>query len=287
MAIESARNLAVLIDGDNVSPKSVNGLLADIARLGTASVKRIYGDWTRPDLGPWKPCLLEHSIQPIQQFAYTTGKNATDGIMIIDAMDLLYTNRFSGFCLVSSDSDFTRLAARLREQGVAVFGFGERKTPRPFVTACDRFVYFDTLDPLFAPKPAAPAASPKPAAPAQAAALAMAVAPPKPAAAPAKPAAAPQPAKAGLDRSVRELLAAAVAASVDEGGRANLGRVGYYLSKQTPAFAARDYGFKRLSDLVAASGVVAVERLSGKAGPVTVRLVGAAAKSACASAKSA
>ncbi len=137
--------LALLIDGDNASPKIISGLLAEIADYGIASVKRIYGDWTKPNLNGWKECLLEHSIQPVQQFAYTTGKNATDGAMIIDAMDLLYTGRFSGFCIVSSDSDFARLAARIREQGVTVYGFGERKTPRPFITACDKFVYVDVL----------------------------------------------------------------------------------------------------------------------------------------------
>lgn len=125
---ETTGTLALLIDGDNVSPKIVTGLLAEIANYGIASVKRIYGDWTKPNLNGWKECLLEHSIQPVQQFAYTTGKNATDGAMIIDAMDLLYTGRFSGFCIVSSDSDFARLAARIREQGVTVYGFGERKT---------------------------------------------------------------------------------------------------------------------------------------------------------------
>ena len=144
--LDKGATLALLIDGDNASPKIVAGLLAEVAKYGVAGVRRIYGDWTKPNLGGWKDCLLEHSIQPIQQFAYTTGKNATDGAMIIDAMDLLYTARFDGFCIVSSDSDFARLAARVREQGVAVYGFGERKTPRPFVTACDKFVYFDVLN---------------------------------------------------------------------------------------------------------------------------------------------
>jgi uncharacterized LabA/DUF88 family protein len=146
MAKEHDQSLAVLIDGDNATPKVVGGLLAEIANYGTASVKRVYGDWTKPDLKGWKDCLLEHSIQPIQQFSYTTGKNATDGAMIIDAMDLLYTGRFYGFCIVSSDSDFARLASRVREQDVRVYGFGERKTPRPFITACDKFVYFDVLN---------------------------------------------------------------------------------------------------------------------------------------------
>jgi uncharacterized LabA/DUF88 family protein len=121
-------NIALLIDGDNVSAKIIAGLMAEIANYGTASVRRIYGDWTSPTMKSWKGCLLDYSLTPMQQFAYTTGKNSTDGAMIIDAMDLLYTGRFSAFCIVSSDSDFTRLAARIREQGVTVYGFGERKT---------------------------------------------------------------------------------------------------------------------------------------------------------------
>ena len=161
MATDNSGTLALLIDGDNASPKIVVGLMAEIANYGVASVKRIYGDWTGPNLKGWKECLLEHSIQPVQQFAYTTGKNATDGAMIIDAMDLLYTGRFSGFCIVSSDSDFARLAARIREQGVTVYGFGERKTPRPFITACDKFVYFDVLNAAGEPKEAEAAAAPK------------------------------------------------------------------------------------------------------------------------------
>ena len=164
MANDNSPALALLIDGDNASSKIVAGLLAEIANYGTASVKRIYGDWTKPNLNGWKECLLEHSIQPVQQFAYTTGKNATDGAMIIDAMDLLYTGRFSGFCIVSSDSDFARLAARIREQGVIVYGFGERKTPRPFITACDKFVYFDVLNTAGEQKEAEAVTAPKAAA---------------------------------------------------------------------------------------------------------------------------
>jgi uncharacterized LabA/DUF88 family protein len=142
MATINPINLALLIDGDNVSPKIIAGLMAEIANYGTASVRRIYGDWTNPSLKSWKTCLLDHSILPIQQFAYTQGKNSTDGAMIIDAMDLLYTGRFSSFCIVSSDSDFTRLAARIREQGVTVYGFGERKTNSAFIAACDKFCLF-------------------------------------------------------------------------------------------------------------------------------------------------
>lgn len=237
MAIDSAGTLALLIDGDNATPKIITGLLAEIANYGTASVKRIYGDWTKPNLNGWKECLLEHSIQPVQQFAYTTGKNATDGAMIIDAMDLLYTGRFSGFCIVSSDSDFARLAARIREQGVIVYGFGERKTPRPFITACDKFVYFDVLNTAGEQKEAEAVAAPK------------------------ATAAKPAPAKAALDRAALDMLAKAVTASADEDGRANLARVGAHLAKQSPDFDARNYGFPRLSDLVEASGTVEVERI--------------------------
>ena len=250
MAIDSAGTLALLIDGDNATPKIITGLLAEIANYGTASVKRIYGDWTKPNLNGWKECLLEHSIQPVQQFAYTTGKNATDGAMIIDAMDLLYTGRFSGFCIVSSDSDFARLASRIREQGVIVYGFGERKTPRPFITACDKFVYFDVLNTAGEQKEAEAVTAPKAAA--------------------AKPA----PAKAALDRAALDMLAKAVTASADEDGRANLARVGAHLAKQSPDFDARNYGFPRLSDLVEASGIVEVERIGENPKIIMVRLKG-------------
>ena len=142
---ESQAMLAVLIDADNAQPSVTDALMAEIAKYGIASVKRIYGDWTTPHLVGWKSIVLEYSIQPIQQFRYTTGKNATDSAMIIDAMDLLYTRRFTGFCLVSSDSDFTRLASRIREEGFPVYGFGERKTPQAFVSACDKFIYTEVL----------------------------------------------------------------------------------------------------------------------------------------------
>src|SRR5690349_2324463 len=142
---ESAARLAVLVDADNAQPAIVEGLLAEVAKYGTAHVKRAYGDWTGTNLRGWKEHLLAYSIQPIQQFAYTTGKNATDAAMVIDAMDLLYAGRLDGFCIVSSDSDFTRLAARIRESGLIVYGFGERKTPKPFVAACDKFIYIENL----------------------------------------------------------------------------------------------------------------------------------------------
>lgn len=198
-----------------------------------ASVKRIYGDWTGPNLKGWKECLLEHSIQPVQQFAYTTGKNATDGAMIIDAMDLLYTGRFSGFCIVSSDSDFARLASRLREQGVTVYGFGERKTPRPFITACDKFVYFDILTSTGEDAPVA-----------QEEAMARAT-------------------KSATDKALLSMLGNAIASASDESGWANLGAIGSRVAKQLPEFDSRNYGFARLSELVEATGKFELDR-SGK-----------------------
>ena len=145
LSVEDQRRLAVLIDADNAQPSVIEGLLAEVAKFGVAGVKRIYGDWTSTKHGQWKLCLLEHSITPIQQFAYTSGKNATDSSLIIDAMDLMYSKHLDGFCLVSSDSDFTRLAQRLREAGLVVYGFGEQKTPKPFVVACDKFIYTEVL----------------------------------------------------------------------------------------------------------------------------------------------
>ncbi|NTF65801.1 NYN domain-containing protein [Agrobacterium rhizogenes] len=236
MANDTASTLALLIDGDNASPKIIAGLLAEIANYGTASVKRVYGDWTKPNLNGWKECLLEHSLQPVQQFAYTSGKNATDGAMIIDAMDLLYTARFSGFCIVSSDSDFARLAARIREQGVTVYGFGERKTPRPFITACDKFVYFDVLKGLGEEAAATPAA--------QEEAKAKAT-------------------KNAKDKILLSMLRNAVTAVSDESGWANLGAVGSHVAKQSPEFDSRNFGFARLSDLVEATGKFELDR-SGK-----------------------
>lgn len=259
--------LALLVDGDNVSAKVISGVLAEVAKHGTASVRRIYGDWTQPNLGPWKRCLLEHSIQPVQQFAYTTGKNATDGAMIIDAMDLLYTGRFAGFCLVSSDSDFTRLAVRIREQGVTVYGFGEAKTPRPFISACDRFYYFHALGPV-PPTPGKeqPATSAdtvadvpparRPVAPATQGGSS------NQAGAGAPPAVAPGPsgpATGRLDEEALTILGMAVLACADDDGRANLANVGSYLTKQSPDFNAANYGFGKLRELAEASGILNVE----------------------------
>ncbi len=145
MADGPTTRLAVLIDADNAQPSLAEPLLAEVAKYGTAHVKRAYGDWTDTRLKGWKSQLLTQSIQPMQQFGYTTGKNATDSALIIDAMDLLYSGRFDGFCIVSSDSDFTRLASRIRESGLMVYGFGQKKTPEPFVAACDKFIYVEIL----------------------------------------------------------------------------------------------------------------------------------------------
>ena len=233
--------LAVLIDADNAQPSVIEGLLAEVAKYGVASVKRIYGDFTSPRMTQWKAALLRHSISPAQQFAYTSGKNATDSSMIIDAMDLLYTRRFDGFCLVSSDSDFTRLAQRVREEGLTVYGFGEKKTPDPFVRACDKFIYTEVLRTA----PAAnEAAKPAPVRPAKKAAKAVAP----------KPASSAPPATENKDKSVErlplELIRQAIEEASDDQGWAFLGSVGSYLNKIRPDFDPRLYGHKKLSDLL-------------------------------------
>lgn len=227
--IESNVPLAVLIDADNASSTIIEGLLVEIAKLGIASVKRIYGDWTTTRLAAWKNVLLEYSIQPIQQFSYTVGKNATDSAMIIDAMDLLYTGHFAGFCLVSSDSDFTRLAVRIRESGRKVYGFGERKTPRPFVSACDRFIYTDVLH---AQEQDCVEEN-----------LQQDVSK-----------------KLRCDTKLINLLRTAVEALSDESGWANLSSVGSYISKTANDFDPRNYGFSKLSGLIAAIGLFEIQR---------------------------
>ncbi|MFV3305058.1 NYN domain-containing protein [Pseudomonas sp. NY15181] len=226
------KHLAVLIDADNAPAAIVEGLFEEIAKYGVASVKRIYGDWTKPQLGKWKQVLLDHSIQPMQQFAYTSGKNATDSALIIDAMDLLYTRRFDGFCLVSSDSDFTRLAARLREEGLTVYGFGEEKTPKPFVSACDKFIYTEILR-------ATPevAAEPLP--------TVDKTAPPSVSDAP-RQIAKPKSQKVPLDFIAKVLDDI----DGDDDDWVQLGALGQNISKLQPAFDPRLYGFKKLSDLI-------------------------------------
>lgn len=234
---DGQRRLAVLIDADNAQASIIEGLLAEIARYGIASVKRIYGDWTSTHTAQWKKSLLKHSINPVQQFPYTTGKNATDSAMIIDAMDLLYTDRFDGFCIISSDSDFTRLAQRLREEGLLVFGFGERKTPDSFVAACDKFVYTEVLRRQAESGPAVkPAASKK----------TLGNAGKHPA---ANATAAPTTPKTPATALPLELIRQAIEEESDETGWAHLGAIGSYLTKIRPDFDSRLYGFRKLSDL--------------------------------------
>lgn len=219
MTEAGTRRLALLIDADNASPAIINGLLSEISKYGVLTVKRIYGDWTTPNLGGWKNTLLDHSIVPIQQFRYTVGKNATDTAMIIDAMDILYGGNVDGFCLVSSDSDFTRLASRLRESGVVVYGFGERKTPNAFVSACDKFIFVDILtDPSEAPATGNKASA----------------------------------SKLKQDTALLNLLRSAIDTSTDEDGWAKLGSVGKQISSQKADFDSRHYGFSKLSSLLEA-----------------------------------
>ena len=229
-----AQKLAVLIDADNAQPSIVEGLLAEIAKYGTANVKRIYGDWTGSHLRSWKEVLLLHSIQPIQQFRYTVGKNATDAAMIIDAMDLLYTNKFDGFCIVSSDSDFTKLASRIRESGLVVYGFGEKKTPEPFVSACDKFIYTEVLtskedDTLSIKRKSNNALK--------------------------------------QDTKLVNLLRNAVEASSDDSGWAHLAPMGSTIAKQAPEFDPRNYGYKKLGELVAATKLFQIEERAVGDGP--------------------
>jgi uncharacterized LabA/DUF88 family protein len=224
--MESTDKLAVLIDADNAQPGIVDGLLAEIANYGVASVKRIYGDWTGPGLKGWKEILLQHSIQPMQQFAYTKGKNATDSAMIIDAMDLLYTGKFDGFCIVSSDSDFTKLASRIRESGLLVYGFGEQKTPTPFVSACDKFIFTEVLRAKTDESGAIVKKSSN---------------------------------ELKQDTKLVSLLRNAMDASSDESGWAQLGPVGSNIAKQAPEFDSRNYGYGKLGELVKATKLFDIE----------------------------
>lgn len=237
---DSQRRLAVLIDADNAQATIVEGLLAEIARYGVASVKRIYGDWTSTHHTQWKKSLIKHSINPVQQFAYTSGKNATDSAMIIDAMDLMYTGRFDGFCVVSSDSDFTRLAQRLRQDGLMVFGFGEQKTPESFVSACDKFVYTEILRPEVAAISVVPADAEQETLSKKTSAEAVSNA--------KKTRAPPVDSSAPVSLPI-ELMRQAIEESSDESGWANLAAVGTYLTKISPGFDQRLYGFKNLSEL--------------------------------------
>ena len=209
--------LAVLIDADNVPYANVTAMMEEIAKYGTPTFKRIYADWTKPTTSGWKTVLLQNAITPIQQYSYTQGKNATDSAMIIDAMDILYSGRVDGFCIVSSDSDFTRLATRLREAGMKVIGIGEKKTPDPFITACDKFIYIEILA---ADDTTTDSKSPR-----------------------TRKQSAPDP------RVIR-LIKTSVNDVADEGGWAFLGEIGTLLLKKQPNFDPRNYGFKKLVSLM-------------------------------------
>lgn len=217
--------LAVLIDADNVPFSNVKGMMEEIAKYGTPTTKRIYGDWTKlPDKG-WKSVLLEHAITPIQQYGYTTGKNATDSAMIIDAMDILYSGKVNGFCLVSSDSDFTRLATRLRESGMKVIGIGEKKTPNPFIVACDRFIYIEVIDGAKKKK--------------------------------AKTTAIPEGKKTSekttlskIDVDTIDIIESSIEDIAEDDGWAFLGDVGNLIVKKKPEFDPRNYGFTKLTPLM-------------------------------------
>lgn len=228
---QSQLKLAVLVDADNTQAMIIEGLLAEIAKYGVASVKRIYGDWTNTNLRSWKDKLLEYAIQPVQQFSYTSGKNSTDSAMIIDAMDLLYTENLDGFCIVSSDSDFTRLAARLREDGKLVLGFGQRKTPKPFVAACDKFIYTEILRENEDEKEVKSE----------------------------KDTSAKTQGDIKSDRRMRALLQSAVEDAADEFGWAYLGAVGTYIANRQPEFDPRNYGYRKLGDLIKASGMFEID----------------------------
>ena len=215
-------NIAVLIDGDNIPSAHVKEMMEEITKYGSPSIKRIYGDWTRPGLNKWKNLLLENAITPIQQYGYTTGKNATDSAMIIDAMDILYSGKVDGFCLVSSDSDFTRLATRLKEAGMQVIGIGEKKTPNPFIVACDKFIYIEILRKKSEEKLESKDKH-----------------------------------ETGIDKITKkeiQLISTTIKDLSDDDGWAFLGDVGSLLQKKQPNFDSRNYGFDKLTPLIKSIG---------------------------------
>ena len=223
-------NLAVLIDGDNIPSAHVKEMMQEIAKYGNPTIKRIYGDWTKPNLAKWKNLLLENAITPIQQYGYTTGKNATDSAMIIDAMDILYSEKVNGFCLVSSDSDFTRLATRLREAGMQVIGIGEKKTPNPFIVACDKFIYIEIIRNQSEKKTGSVEKDKT---------------------------------KESLDKITRKeinLISTTISDLSDEDGWAFLGDVGSLLQKKQPNFDSRNYGFEKLTPLIKSIGNFEIEQ---------------------------
>lgn len=228
--------LAVLIDADNIPYSNVKGMMEEIAKYGTPTFKRIYGDWTKQTTSGWKGVLLQNAITPIQQYSYTSGKNATDSAMIIDAMDILYTGRVDGFCIVSSDSDFTRLATRLREAGMKVIGIGEKKTPDPFITACDKFIYIEILSAEDVSTPDVKAKRLK------------------------------KDSLQQLDKRVINLIKSSINDLADESGWAFLGEVGTLILKKQPNFDARNYGFRKLLQLMKSVDDIEVDERQSESG---------------------
>lgn len=231
--------LAVLIDADNISHSHIKGMMEEATRYGTPTFKRIYGDWTKPNLGGWKGVLLENAITPIQQYGYTKGKNATDSAMIIDAMDILYSGKVDGFCIVSSDSDFTRLAVRLREAGMRVIGMGEKKTPDPFIVACDKFIYIEVISANYdSDSDDDSASSAKPGTKSSGTAQ--------------KPRSSKGRArkKPSVEKEMVKLIRLSVSDVADEDGWAFLGEVGTMILKKKPSFDPRNYGHSKLTPLL-------------------------------------
>jgi len=225
--------LAVLIDADNIPYANVQGMLQEVAKYGTPTFKRIYGDWTNPLLTGWKSVLLENAITPIQQYGYTKGKNATDSAMIIDAMDILYTDKVDGFCIVSSDSDFTRLATRLREAGMLVIGMGEKKTPNPFIVACDKFIYLEILAPSNVIAEEARKTK--------------------------ETKSTKEETLRKIDTATINLLLDTVLDLADDSGWAFLGEVGSLILKKKPDFDPRNFGFVKLAPLIKSTGKFEIE----------------------------
>ncbi|MBW4692382.1 MAG: NYN domain-containing protein [Lyngbya sp. HA4199-MV5] len=253
--------LAVLIDADNANADLIEALLKEVAKYGTSHVKRIYGDWTNTQLGKWKDKLNKFAIQPMQQFRYTTGKNATDSALIIDAMDLLYTRNFDGFCIVSSDSDFTRLASRIRESGLLVYGFGERKTPLAFISACDKFIYTEILG--RSDETVTVSASDSVIE--------------KESKSSTKDSSSQKPEALNSqalkrDREFVALLKDAYKAIAEEDGWANLGSFGAQLTKISPSFDQRNYGYEKLGSLIRATDLFEVKEIPHDKNPAAKQI---------------
>ena len=255
--------LAVLIDADNVSSSYIKLMIEELARYGNPTIKRIYGDWTRPNLGSWKSVLLDYAFQPIQQFGYTSGKNSTDSALIIDAMDILYAEKVEGFCLVSSDSDFTRLATRLREAGKIVYGIGEKKTPTPFIAACDRFIYLEILG--------VSNSFEEPAKESSETSGRSSINGDAKVAKPSTPERSNKRLVSKLDRETVGLIRSSISDLADDQGWAFLGAVGNLVLKKRPSFDSRNFGFAKLSQLIRSiDSIECEERINEKNPLVTL-----------------